>query len=85
MEGWARGLEGEVYWRARARARARKMDVGVYGTESGSTGGTVRSHSTPQHFTLLHREPSICFITSASALAQMVINPPNAMYSSVLI
>ena len=67
------------------------LDVGAYGTDgvggttTGSTGGTVRSHSTPQHFTLLHREPSICFITSASALAQMVINPPNAMYSSVLI
>ena len=67
------------------------LDVGAYGTDgvdgttTGSTGGTVWSHSIPQHLTLLHLLPSICFITSARALAQMVIRPPSAMYSSVLI
>ena len=78
-------------WRAGRAGGLGALDVGAYGTDgvggttTGSTGGTVRSHSTPQHFTFEHREPSICFITSARALAQMVIRPPSAMYSSVLI
>ena len=55
------------------------------GELTGVTGGdawsTRRSHSTPQHFTRLHLLDSTCLITSANALAEMVMRPPSDTYS----
>ena len=88
--GWC-WLDGGACWMLVRAGGLGVLDDGAYGTDgvggttTGSTGGTVRSHSIPQHLTFEQREPSICFITSARALAQMVIKPPSAMYSSVLI